>query len=156
MPDKRSDDDVLLGNIKLRMVDLEALLKDATDHWGYEDPIYRFYHHSFKVYYLQSIIVNVWKIFQDICTNTTKELDCVEYGPKLSEQFLEIVRDGTSEKFSIQHNKAWNKHTRPIVEAFFHVKYMLEMHVKYGKELSEACSCLPSGWASVLCLYGIR
>jgi hypothetical protein len=28
-------------------------VRSAKDWWGYEDPIYRFYHHSFKVYALQ-------------------------------------------------------------------------------------------------------
>ena len=41
------------GNPKVRRPDLKALLEESSSHWGYEDPIYRFYHHSFKVFALQ-------------------------------------------------------------------------------------------------------
>src|SRR5207245_10043605 len=44
----------LLTKLKSALPELEALLKECTSHWGYEDPIYRFYHQSFKVYQLQS------------------------------------------------------------------------------------------------------
>ena len=45
---------------------------------------------------------------------------------------------------------------RPILEAFFHARYMLEMAVKYGKELDRPPNCLPSGWAAFLYLYDLR
>jgi hypothetical protein len=47
-------------------------------------------------------------------------------------------------------------HARPIVEAFFHAKFMLTMAVKYGKKLKEAPNMLPSGWAALLYLYKMR
>ena len=37
----------LLANIKAKLPELEELLQEMGSHWGYEDPIYRFYHHSF-------------------------------------------------------------------------------------------------------------
>jgi hypothetical protein len=46
--------------------------------------------------------------------------------------------------------------TRPIVEAFFHARYFLEMVCGYGRQLTEPPSPLPSGWAAVLYLYGLR
>jgi len=42
------------------------------------------------------------------------------------------------------------------LEAFFHAKYFLEMACKYGRELAEPPETLPSGWAALLCLYGMR
>lgn len=54
--------DTLLQNIKKNMPELEKLLKEVNDHWGYEDHVYRFYHGSFKVYEVQVLterIVNV-------------------------------------------------------------------------------------------------
>ncbi len=53
-------------------------------------------------------------------------------------------------------NQRWVEATRPIVEAFFHAGYFLEMVCKYGKELEEPPDLLPSGWAAVLYLYGLR
>jgi hypothetical protein len=49
----------LLLNLKARLQDLTALLQESSSHWGYEDPIYRFYHHSFKVFALQSQIERI-------------------------------------------------------------------------------------------------
>ena len=53
-------------------------------------------------------------------------------------------------------NDRWLAATRPIVEAFFHARYFLEMVVKYGKELKSPPAVLPSGWAAVLCLFNMR
>lgn len=41
-------------------------------------------------------------------------------------------------------------------EAFFHARFFLKMAVKYGEELDEAPSTLPSGWAALLYLYNLR
>jgi hypothetical protein len=46
--------------------------------------------------------------------------------------------------------------TRPILEAFWHTKYFIQMMLKYGKELESAPQCLPSGWAAVLYLFELR
>ena len=54
------------------------------------------------------------------------------------------------------HNKRWLEETRPILEAFFHARMMLEFVVRYGRELEDAPQVLPSGWAAVLCLYNLR
>jgi hypothetical protein len=56
----------------------------------------------------------------------------------------------------MHHNQKWAMITRPIVEAFLHSKYFIEMAVKYGKELEEAPQCMPSGWAALTELYKIR
>jgi hypothetical protein len=42
------------------------------------------------------------------------------------------------------------------LEAFFHARCMLEMAVAYGKELERPPSVLPSGWAALLYLFGLR
>jgi len=74
--------------------------------WEYEDRVYRFYHCSFKVYWLQ-----------------------------LNDHYRQIISEGTGKTWTADHNERWLKETRPIVEAFFHARYMLEMAVSYGKEL---------------------
>lgn len=163
-------DQVLLNVIKANMPTLEKLLADCSGHWGYEDDIYRFYHHSFKVYYIQGMTKEIVNVFQWINTFVFLELDLkappddakswdkwvFERRTQLNEMFMQIVNEGTGKKFQMEHNEEWMKHTRPMVEAFFHAKYMLEMMVKYGKELETAVNMLPSGWASVLYLYNMR
>lgn len=47
-------------------------------------------------------------------------------------------------------------HTRPIVEAFLHAKYFLEMMIKYAREMDAAPIMLPTGWAAILELYNQR
>lgn len=43
----------LLSAIKNRRDDLVQLFDKVSGHWSYEDPVYRFYHQSFKVFALQ-------------------------------------------------------------------------------------------------------
>jgi hypothetical protein len=50
----------------------------------------------------------------------------------------------------------WTKHARPIVEAYFHARYFLDMLVAYGHELDEPPGLMGYGWAAILSLYGLR
>jgi len=74
----------------------------------------------------------------------------------LNESFMAIVRDGTGKTFEREHNRRWLEVTRPIVEAFFHAHYFLEMAVRYGMQLKHPPRQLPSGWAAFLYLYNLR
>jgi hypothetical protein len=69
---------------------------------------------------------------------------------------MEIVSEGTGKEYAVEMNQQWNEATRPIVEAFFHARYFLEMACKYGKELTEPPQPMPSGWAALMELYGLR
>ena len=144
MADEKLDNE-LLSAIKAQSGELEQLLGAVSDHWGYEDPVYRFYHQSFKVYDLQH--------------STRKIVDALrglmpERG--LNRWFEQIVADGTGHEFDPAHNQRWMEVTRPILEAFFHARYFLQMVCKYGAELAERARTLPSGWAAVLYLYDMR
>lgn len=135
----------LLTAIKARLPELESMLEEICSHW--EDPLYRFYHHSFKVYALQDTTRNIVETLYALAPEGTTINTC----------FQEILADGMSGKqFELDHNSEWTRHTRPIVEAFFHARFFLEMAVKYGRELDEAPNRLPSGWAALLYLYNIR
>lgn len=137
----------LLANIKEKLPELERLLQEMDSHWEYEDPIYRFYHHSFKVYWLQDKTRKIVDALKDVAPK----------GKLFCSEFEEIIRAGAIGKhFEPEHNMNWTMHTRPFVEAFFHAKFFLEMVVKYGRELEEPPQRLPSGWAAVLCLYELR
>lgn len=145
--DLKEKENKLLANIKAKLPELETLLEEMSSHWSYEDPVYRFYHHSFKVYGLQSMTRRIVDVLRDLAP--ARRLLCKE--------FEEIIKEGASGKeFEDEHNKKWTNHTRPFVEAFFHAKYFLEMVVKYGKEMEEPQDMLPSGWAAVLCLCDLR
>ena len=74
----------------------------------------------------------------------------------LNSEFLAIIQAGTGKKFRASHNRRWNTHTLPQLQAFWHAKYFIEQMIKYGKELDSPPQMLPSGWASVLYLYNLR
>lgn len=153
----REDSDLsvqgLLKNLKKHRKELKKLLADyslnlkldeAVSHWTYEDPVYRYYHHSFKVFYLQESTLKI-----------VEALKAIMPGRELNKMFMEIINEGTGKEFDHSMNQEWGKHTQPIVEAFFHAKYMLEMAVKYSG-LKYPPRCMPSGWAVVLYLYDLR
>ena len=141
----REKADMLLRNIKAQLPKLEELLARVESHWGMEDGIYRFYHQSFKVYHLQHSTGEIYKALQDLLP-----------GHAVNRWLSEIVAQGTGHEFEMSHNQDWLRHTKPIVEAFFHAHYFLKMVVKYGKELESAPDCMPSGWAAVLYLFDLR
>jgi len=43
----------LLGDLQSRRDELKVRLEECSTEWGFEGPIYRCYHQSFKVYSLQ-------------------------------------------------------------------------------------------------------
>jgi len=143
--DDRQDVQQLYTHLRASLPELEKLLRDCQSHWGYEDGICRFYHHSFKVYSLQETTSAIVAALQSLASERN-----------LNESFMAIVRDGTGKTFEREHNRRWLEVTRPIVEAFFHAHYFLEMAVRYGKQLKHPPRQLPSGWAAFLYLYNLR
>ncbi len=135
----------LLQAIRDNLPALEALLEQATSHWGYEDPVYRFYHQSFKVYALQDATEHIVKALAELVPDRP-----------LNRWFTEIVEEGTGKEFTVDVNQRWTAEIRPILEAFFHARFFLEMACKYGRELESAPTMLPSGWAALLYLYDMR
>jgi len=135
----------LLANIKERLPELEALLERARSHWQYEDFVYRFYHHSFKVFGVQSMTCAIVAMLRELLPDA-----------EMNPDFLAIIAEGTGRTFSEEVNATWAATTRPLLEAFFHARFMLEMVVQYGRTLDAPPRTLPSGWAAVLYLYGLR
>lgn len=135
----------LFKNLKANLPQLKELLDAVDVGRSYEDYVYRFYHQSFKVYWLQQ--------------STTKIVDALKAlapDAPLNEWFMQIVAEGMGKRFEDEHNKRWLVETRPIVEAFFHARYFLDMAVKYGQKLKRPPQLLPSGWAALLYLYDLR
>jgi hypothetical protein len=135
----------LIAALKTNREQLRELLDSITDHWGYEDPIYRFYHQSFKVYGLQRMTSKIVEALRSLLPDVP-----------LNVRFLEIIAEGTGRKFTDEANSAWSATTRPIVEAFFHARFFLEMAVRYAAEFDEPPTSLPSGWAAFLYLFNLR
>lgn len=130
--------------ISARFTELEALL--GAMNLDYEDGLYRFYHQSSKVYALQGHTARAAEIFRAVA---------VAAGLRLNPWFEEIVAEGTGVEFDASHNVEWPRHARPLVEAFLHARYFVEMMVRYGGESEAPSRVLPSGRAAVRALFGL-
>lgn len=133
----------MFAHLQAALPDLERLLERAA--YDYEDGVYRFYHQSFKVYQLQELTAKI-----------VASLQALSPERPLNDWFAAIVNEGTGKRWDLGHNEHWLEITRPILEAFVHAKYMLEMAVRFGKELKEPPTLLPSGWAALLSLFNLR
>lgn len=96
MDDRRVLETLLLQRIQERKPELEAMLQRMNEHWTYEDPVYRFYHHSFKVYYLQSETEDAVRLLQSLLP-----------GRSMNQDFSQIVAEGTGRVFDTSHNQDW-------------------------------------------------
>jgi hypothetical protein len=134
----------LLLSLRRDRQDLESLLERCSDHWGYEDPVYRFYHQSFKMFGLQ-----------DQTRSIVERLQALAPDLPLNPRFVQIIESGTGKAFKLEDNEHWPEVTRPIVEAFFHARFFLEMAVRYA-DLQAPPQPLPSGYAALLYLFRIR
>ena len=144
MFDTISAEEALLQSLRRDRSELEKLLEASSDHWGYEDPIYRFYHQSFKVYGMQHQTRTIRDRLQALAPNRP-----------LNPWFVQIIEAGTGKRFKSEDNERWTEVTRPILEAFFHVRFFLEMAVRYA-DLEAPPRPLPSGYAALLYLFGLR
>jgi hypothetical protein len=137
-------DRLLLQRLKEYKPELDSMLQDMTGHWTYEDPVYRFYHQSFKVYYVQETTQRAVALLQSLLPER-----------RLNSAFAKIIAEGTGQTFEASHNEDWEHHTRPQLEAFFHARFMIEMAVRYAT-LNEPPQPMPSGWAALLYLFNLR
>jgi hypothetical protein len=109
--------------------------------------VYRFWHHSFKVYWLQEHTLAIVALSEEMTPDGS---------PGLDKWFKKIVRDGIGHEFAFEHNEQWLRIPRHIVEAYFHARWFLDVAIRYGEKDDDAARGLESGWAALLELYGIR
>ena len=143
--DKRPEVQLLFSNLKKELLNLSELLLECNEHlWG-EDLIYRFYHTSYKVFFLQNMTIKI-----------VEQLKKLHPDRELNKLFNLIIREGTDKEFIKGEGQKRIEITRQILEGFFHARYFLEMAVKYGNELEYPPNLLPSGWAALLYLFNLR
>jgi hypothetical protein len=134
----------LFLRIKARLPELMEIA--ATLEEDEEDGVYRLYHGSYKVFYLQDPVKAAFTLIKEIGG---------ESDPPNSE-YARIVEAGTTRQFTATTNENWNAETKPILEAFWHTKYFVNMMVKYGKKLEKVERALQPGMAAVLYLFELR
>lgn len=135
---------LLLERLKQCQPDLERMLEVMSDHWHYEDGFYRYYHGSFKVYGIQATTDQAVKLLRQLLPER-----------ELNLSFERIIRDGTGKSFDAESNRDWDRHARPLLEAFAHAKFMTEMAVRYV-DLGQPPQPMPSGYAALLYLFNLR
>lgn len=135
---------LLLSRLKVRKAELEQLLAKLNSHWTYEDGFCQYYHRSRKVYGIQVATERAVHLLRELLPER-----------KLNLAFTDVIREGTGKEFQMEHNRVWPRHTRPMLEAFCHAKFMVEMAVRYA-DLPEPQQPMPSGWAALLYLYDLR
>jgi hypothetical protein len=140
---RREKEAALIAAIQANLPALWKLVADCRD--ADEELPYRFYHQSFKVYRAQGYTTEIVKALQALMPSQP-----------LNEWFLTIVAEGTGKTFEMEHNKRWLEVTRPMLEAYFHARLLLDMVCKYGETLKEPQSLIDTGWGAVLYLYGLR
>ena len=106
--DEPSAELTLLANLRLRRRELQRLFDDVSDHWRFEDPVYRFYHQSFKVYLLQEETEAIVRTLKSLAPDRP-----------LSPWFVEIVNAGTGKRFKPEDNAEWMRVTRPFCAVIF-------------------------------------
>jgi hypothetical protein len=143
--DERPEAKELLASLKTHLASLETVLSDCEGDWGAADVVYRFYHQSFKIYHAQETTVRIVHALQEVAPQL-----------QLNRWFKQIVNEGTGKSFVMADNRHWLEVTRPILEAYFHARHFLEMAIRSAQELNDPPSVMPSSWASVLYLYGLR
>lgn len=144
--DERPEAIRLVANIKGALPELRELAERCASRA--EDGVYRFYHQSYKVFHLQELTTDIAARLRALAPDP---------GTPTHEWFEEIVAAGTGKEFKSEDNANWTAITRPIVEAYFHAKYFLDMVIEYGSAFDDVPpSTLPSGWAAVLYLYDLR
>lgn len=135
---------LFLQRLRERKAELTSMLQEMSGHWTYEDHFYRYYHASFKVYRTQDTTGKAVRLLHDLLPER-----------KLNLAFERIIREGTGKEFELEHNQDWDRHTRPMLEAFTHARFMVEMAVRYA-DLPEPPHPLPNGWAALLYLFDLR
>ncbi|MDA8295300.1 MAG: hypothetical protein M0004_01710 [Actinomycetota bacterium] len=151
----------LLRSLKDRLAELRALAEEFRD----EDRLYRVWRGSAKAFaLLQGPTETTVELFCAIDPTgvlvtalgdeRAERAPAVLNGPV--EEFARIVVAGTHKQWTRQDNSRWLEATSPLVLAFAHCKYLVEAAIASAEMLEEPPDSLPSGWASVLCVFGLR
>jgi hypothetical protein len=134
---------ILFSNIKTNVESLKEMYKLALERK--QECYYRFYHQSFKVYGLQE---NTLEIKNKLNSIAPKDAF-------FNEWFSTIIDRGTNITFKTSHNTDWLERTLPILQAFDHALYFLELAIKCSK-YEELGQIISTDIAGLLYLFNLR
>ena len=105
----------------------------------YENCLHKFYTGSFKVFHYQRETLRIVEALEAIAPE----------GRGFCPMFKEIIRLGTGHEFTTADNEHWIERAAPIVQAFLHARFFLQMALKH----TPAPPVLHAGWMALLSLY---
>jgi hypothetical protein len=108
------------------------------------EAVYRYYHGSFKLYGVQSNTQEAYKFILSLSPDGN-----------INKSLKDTVEKGTSITFDLEHNKAWEVHTHPILFAAFQVQQALAS-LKALSTCSYPPTFLSAEWGTALYLYNLR
>lgn len=146
--EKLEKETILLQNAQERKEEILAMYERLAGARGGEEAVYRFYHHSFKTFYVQDYTEEAVQLLLSLIPDTSIR--------DVHPSFVEIYTQGTYKTFQKEMNARWLYETRPILECYFHVKHLLEMIIKYGVKGTPKEREGNPGWFTVLYFYNIR
>lgn len=137
----------LLGqNLHARRAELETLWSEMNGRSGYENLVYRFYHHSFKAFYMQEETAKVAAVLRSVAPESRP----------LCWMFAELLAAGTGRTFGAESNARWMHEVGPIAAAYLHAHFLLEMAVKVANDPNPDCGVIGYPWATMLALFELR
>lgn len=145
--ERKEKEQKLIERLKERETEIRQLQQQVENWHASPDGIYRFYHHSYKVFSLNHYTEQIVSFFTELMDIERKDLH---------PWFVEICEEGLGRSFTQEANSNWLNETRPVMEAFFHAKHLLDMMIVYGLDKDAKEREGFGGWFSVLYLYQIR
>ena len=142
-PEPSVAETLLRRNLEEKSAELKTLWEKVNGEWGYEDPVYRFYAQSFKVYAVQELTLEIVACLESLVPER-----------KFHPFFQKILAEGTGREFSMADNRRWVEAAAPTIEAFQHARFFLDMVCRYTPP-PPAGTAMESGWAALRSLYEI-
>jgi hypothetical protein len=151
----------LLDSIKMHIPQLLEVKKRLDE---IENSImYRFYHHSIKVFGYQDAVQRAIDLIYEIKPESEQFYTAQSDYQREHHQFIGldgffgvIVSEGTRRTFTNADNARWLYSTRAILETYFHVRYYINACLHCGQSMVTAPNGLSEEWAAVLYLFRVR
>lgn len=139
----------LFRNAKNMLPEMQRIFKNITcPGGGLAHYVYRFYHHSYKMYRVQEATSEMLSLFVRIDPKKVRA-----FAP----EFDTIVNNGLDIEKAEWHNQCWNQIGNAMFLAFFHCKSVLEMLMWSVQQCTEAQNkWLSEPWAGCLSVFCLR
>lgn len=132
--------DALLARVRASLPALEALQQEMAE--AEAVGILRFYNSDLRVYDLRLLVERAGVVFREIAGEG-----------ELALPFEILVQDAAVDRLDLRNSRVWIMSALPVLTAFHHCQFLVEQHVRYGREMERAPDVPPVGWAALLCLY---